>query len=87
MPKRLARHPVLQESAMTRFADADLQMTLKGNLSELPRMNTQIQTWGEQLQWTQSTIFRTQFMLEELFVNAITHGRLVGQCLWASFCL
>lgn len=72
---------------MAPSADADLKMKLEGNLSELPRMNAQVQAWGERLKWTQSTIFRTQFVLEELFVNAITHGRHEGQTVWASFSL
>ena len=68
-------------------SEIDLQMTLQGNLSELPRMNAQIQSWGEHRQWTQETIFQTQFVLEELFVNALKHGRIEGRPLRAFFAL
>lgn len=50
-------------------------------------MNAQVQAWGEHLQWPADDIFRTQFLLEELFVNVITHGQQEGCAIWAALCL
>ena len=64
-----------------------MHMQLSADLSELQRMNAQVQAWGEQLRWSEHDIFRTQFVLEELFVNAITHGQQEGRTMWASMSL
>ena len=64
-----------------------MQMQLSADLSELQRMNAQVQAWGAQQQWPEHDIFRTQFLLEELFVNAITHGQQEGRTMWARLSL
>jgi anti-sigma regulatory factor (Ser/Thr protein kinase) len=71
--------PILPESTM--------QMQLRADLSELHRMNVQVEVWGNHLQVPKNEIFRTQFLLEELFVNAITHGQQEGRTMWATLTL
>ncbi len=68
-------------------SEPHLQMRLAVNLTELTRMQADIQAWGEQLQWKQTDIYRTQLALEELFVNAMNHGQIPGQSMWASVSL
>ena len=87
MPKVWALNSSSSESAMSTPAEPHFQMRLEGNFSQLTQMNTHIQSWGEQLHWTQTDIYRTQFVLEEMFVNSITHGSVKGKSMWASFSL
>ncbi len=64
-----------------------MQMQIGADLSELQRINAQVQAWGEHLEWSKNDIFRTQFLLEELFVNAINHGQQKGCSMWATLTL
>jgi anti-sigma regulatory factor (Ser/Thr protein kinase) len=86
MPKLQAiKGPAFQSTMST--TEPHFQMQMAVNLTELNRMQAQIQAWGEQLQWKQADIYRTQLSLEELFVNAMTHGQIPDQPMRASLSL
>ena len=72
---------------MPMSSKSTIQVQLRAELSELQRLNAEVEAWCNQLERPKEDMFRIQFLLEELFVNAITHGQLPGRNLWAHLTL
>lgn len=55
-----------------------LKLEVNNKLSELPRLNGAVHTFGQIHQWEESLCRRIQLIVEELLVNIICHGGTEG---------